>query len=204
MVNIKFDLSQKKHIDVVSGKDKTFPRNIAINMLSQSKIASAAEILNGLLKDTREPTTVRHIAAINLWRMNTKQAHEHLLSAADTEKDPNVLGAIVKSLGRFGDEQALQKILRIKREASGNLANQAAFAASLISYRLGLKDNDLVIPAEVQEMPRTKKEMSITHPDDSERARFLSDLQKEPFGIEFQEDQLVKIDHPAGSEIPSI
>jgi hypothetical protein len=201
MVKIKFDMSQKKHIDVVLGKDTTFPRTIAINMLPESRITNAPEILNGLLIDKKELTKVRHLAAINLWRVNTKQSRDYLISAAETEKEPDVLTAIVKSLGRIGDEQALSTILKIKKGSTGNLADQANFAASLLSYRLGLENNEIAIPAIIQEMPKDKKEMAITSPDNSEREQVIEDLKKEPFGIVFREDQIVKIDHPAGSEV---
>lgn len=192
-------ITQRMHRNIVLGEDASIPRGIAINMLPSLKLHDSARLLKKLLGDDGEKPKFRYLAAINLWRINTPLAHEHLLEAANTVKDPEILTAVVKCLGRVGDERALQTVMSIQSQAKGILATQASFAASLISYRLGIPGNDLQIKHDYVEMPSASQvRPNFIAPSQKEIDLFISCETAEPYGIEFSKKSLLQYSCPGG------
>lgn len=185
-LELKYKLTEKIHSDVVLGKNQSLPRSIAIKMLSLSNVPRSADILYKVLESNSEVPKFRRLAAIELWRANTAEAHDYLMKAVATVKDQTTLISVVKCLGRVGDQRALQAILSIKENAQGLLAAQATFAASLISYRLGLKGNDLPVPSQYVNIPSTARRhrLSFVVPSQAEADIFTDCMAHEPYGIE--------------------
>jgi len=195
---LKYDLANNQlHADVVLGKNKSFPRGIAINMLMSSNVPNSADLLRKVLEKDADEPQFRRLAAVGLWRMNTPEAHRSLLNAAETVKDPVTLTAVVKCLGRIGDQGALQAILAVRKNAQGVLAAQATFAASLISYRLGLEGNDLPVPIGYVELPPSPRQwLKFFAPLKVEVNLFNSCLAHEPYGIELSKETLLQCNCP--------
>lgn len=198
-VLLKYTLSNKLHTDIVLGKDKSFPRSIAIKMLPSSKVPNSADLLRRVLEGDTEESGLRRLAAVSLWRLNTPEALGYLRTALETVKNPVALTGVVKCLGRVGDESALKAIMKVKKTARGVLRSQASFAASLISYRLGLRGNDLPMPREYVRMPRTRKqELKFVSVSKVEVELFTDFLITEPFGIELSRSSLLHFSCPGG------
>lgn len=201
-VTLDYKLTQKQLTDIAQGRDKSLPRNIAINMLATSKIRNSISILNKLLIDEAEAAPARRLAAINLWKANTPTAHKYLLNAAQTINNPEILGALVKTLGRVGDIKSLESIVAIEKKAKGLLKEHAAFAASLLSYRHGLAGRDLPIPTKYVPMPLTDQvKLNFTTPAQVEVDVFTSSLEQEPYGIAFSRDLMQQFTCPRGGWI---
>lgn len=198
-VELKYKLTEQLHADIVLGKDKSFPRAMAINMLLSSGVPNSASLLRKVLGDDAEEPKLRRLAAVGLWRMNTAEAHGYLLEAAKTVKVPMALTAVVKCLGRVGDQNALLQILAVKRSAQGVLLSQASFAASLISHRFGLEGNDLPVPTQYVEMPPSSQQrLEFLAPPKWETDLFTSCLLYDPYGIEISKESLLQFSCPGG------
>jgi len=188
-VILDYTITQKQLSDIAQGKDRSLPRNIAINMLPASKIRNSVSILNTLLLDENEDATARRLAAVNLWKSNTATAHGHLLKAAGTVTNPEILGALVKALGRVGGKNAFDTVVAIENKAQGLLKSQAAFAASLLSYRHGIPGHDLPVPKTYLPMPVEGQErLKFNAPAPEEVEIFTSSLAREPYGISFSKE----------------
>ena len=198
-VILDYKLTQKKLTDIAQGSDKSLPRNIAINMLATSTIRNSVSLLNKLLIDGAEAAPIRRLAAINLWRSNTPAAHRYLLDAVKTINNPEIMGALVKTIGRIGDAKSIESILEIEKKAQGFLKEQASFAASLLSYRHGLAGHDLPIPAKYLPMPRADQvKLKFTTPLPAEVDVFTNALAQEPFGITYSRDLMQQFSCPRG------
>jgi hypothetical protein len=188
-VLMEYKITQKRLTDIVQGRDKSLPRNIAINMLPASKVRRSVGILNKLLIDEAEEVSARHLAAVNLWKSNTPTAHKYLLKAAQKITNGEILGSVVKALGRVGDKKALDTVVAIEEGSRGLLKAQASFAASLISYRRGLEGHDLPVPTTHVPIPAgNQTRLKFTTPTQAEVDVFTSSLDREPYGIAFSKD----------------
>ncbi len=187
--------SSDKLVNIVLGRDKSFPRLRALTLLQSSDVIEKINIYKKLLEDEREDSRIRYSVAINLYQINTKETEKILIEAAEKVKDPEVMLGIVKGLGRIGGEKALEIVLKIKEQADGVLAKQAEFAASVISYRLGLKDYDLPIPEDFFDLPSNEAHpVKVKHPDEREAKICIDSLINEPYGIEISEDHMYQLD----------
>jgi len=201
-VILDYKITQKQLTDIVQGRDKSFPRNIAINMLPTTKIRGSVGMLNKLLIDESEDLPARRLAAVNLWKSNTPTAHRYLLKAAQTITNGEILGALVKALGRVGDKKALDTVIAIVKRSRGLLRAQASFAASLISYRHGLEGHDLPVPTTYLPMPTANQmRLNFVAPPKAEVDVFASSLDKEPCGISFSGDLMHQFNCPGGGWI---
>ena len=72
---LKYKLEAGPHGDVVLGKSRQVPRGMAINMLPSSRLPNAVALLSKVLESETEDSASRRLAAINLWRMNSPEAH---------------------------------------------------------------------------------------------------------------------------------
>lgn len=178
----------------ILGTDLSVSRTRAINLMPSSKIPNRAELLRNVLENDGDDPKLRRLAAIALWRVNTADARDALLSAAETVEDPMVLTGVVKSLGRIGDQRALDAIQAIRDRSEGTLAAQASFAASLISHRLGLPGNDLPVPSKYEKMPRSNQgSIQLAAPEAREVEQFLEDFQSQPYDIELSRESLRQV-----------
>jgi hypothetical protein len=197
--SIQSELPEKLHSDVVLGRDSSFPRARAINLVPTARMSDAVPLLRQVMENDAEEIRYRRLAAISLWRLNTAEAREALLAAAATTREPSVLGAVVKCLGRVGDDRALAALESLARQADGPLVQQVAFASALIAYRLGLPGRDLAIPAPSEGVPRISRgRIELAAPSDDEAKLFADGLRDEPYDIELDKGSLWQVRCPAG------
>jgi hypothetical protein len=183
--------------DIVLDKGTALPRMRALNLLYAANLADKQAIFTTLLLDEADNPRIRYQAAMHLYRINTPEIKGILLNGSQQIEDTRVLVAVVKALGRLGDEQALPVVSRIAVERSGRVASEARFAASLIAHRLGLPGHNLSIPA-----PQNLVTLSAadTHPfrviqaSQDEIQIGLSSLADESFGINYLKDLVYQLE----------
>jgi hypothetical protein len=128
----------------LQGRDVTIPRAQAVALIVASGRPDAPRTLARVLQDPAEPPRLRALTALSLPRLSSPTAEEVLIEATRVEDD-TVLAAVMRALGRVGGERALRAIEAAK-PTSTVAVQQAAFAAALISHRLGLPGHDLREP----------------------------------------------------------
>ncbi len=181
--------------NVAAGRDTSFSRMQAINLLPSANFPNKATELQRLLENEQESQEIRHLAALALYKVNTPEAVEILLKNSQTQ-DQRVLASVMKGLGRIGNERTLAAISSVRARATGLAASQAEFAAALISHRLGLAGNDLKIPnsSEYLQIPgKAARLMQVAKASDAEAGVCLQSLATQPFGIEYAENSLYQI-----------
>jgi HEAT repeats len=181
--------------DAVAGINTSIPRKRAVQLLQTVNFPEKIQDYQNLLENEDEPSDIRYLAAIGLYKANTPEAIEILIGNSQT-RDQNVLAAIMKGLGRIGDERALPAIVRVKNSATGRAASQAAFAAGLLSHRFGLAGNDLRVPVASEYLPPpggTTSQVRVATPPETEVEVYLRSLVLQPFGIQQDVNHLYQI-----------
>jgi hypothetical protein len=133
-------------IDVITGKDRGFPLDIAIDMFIKSSYSEKEKVLGMLLENNDESFKTRYLAAIYLGKLNTQKSKD-ILTRNLVIKDERILLGILKALSFIGDKDSLAQIVNRTRSSSKTIQNRIDFVTSLISYRLDLKDHDLEYPS---------------------------------------------------------
>jgi hypothetical protein len=198
-LRIQHTISENVFGEIVLGRNRSFPRSVAMNLLPKSGLRGAEGLLAQVLADDRETPGFRRLAAANLYRINSPRSRQALLQAAGTVKDETALAGVVKALGRIGDQTALGQVLAIKERATGTLAAQAAFAASMISYRLGLEGNNLPSPRESVPLPAGPRlPLAFEAPPQAEIDLFMDGMAAEPCGVELARESLQTFQCPGG------
>lgn len=188
MSNPQISLDQLR--DVVLGRDARIPRVEAIALLRTSDFSDKEQLFAEVLENEHEPAAIRSAAAMSLGRIMTLRAEEMLIKNSQIA-DQGVLADVVKALGRIGDRSALVVLEKVKQNAIGLAAEQARFAAALISHRLGVAGNDLPVPTseDLLALPgNTILAIQVTRANASEAEESLHSLAMEPFGIDFAKD----------------
>jgi hypothetical protein len=193
-IRITQELSPQTLIQAVAGKDASVPRGWAISQVPFAGIPDGAGVLQKILRNEGDNLKARRLAASALWRMNTAESRDALLGAASEAGDPRLLSGIVKLLGRVGDQRALATIEKIRDRGQALLSEQAAFAASLIAYRLGLPGHELPAPGQFQPLPATdQRRIEFVPPPPEEVALLLKSLVEEPYDLAVSGDTMMQI-----------
>lgn len=188
----RIDWSQVR--DVVRGRLIGGPRAHAIASLVAARHPGADRDLQVVLQNPAEPVRLRVVAALNLVRLDSPQV-ESILIAATRDRDEHVLAAVMRALGRVGTERGLRAI-EAATDLTGVAARQAAFAASLISHRLGLEGHDLPVPRpkDLLDFPEAAaRTFQIQRLSGGDADHALRTLSREPFGIAYDESALHEI-----------
>ena len=183
----KLTLSQLRKI--IKGNDSTLPKGQAMALLLVSQFPNKHRDFQEVLQNEDEPSTIRASAAHNLGVIGTPVAQEILINNINTDDD-HVWLNIVRSLGQFGDESALEAINNNRRQTSQYLADQAKFAASLIAYRIGLDGYNHTFSDEIDCMELSSPYClnALVRPArQAEIESCMISLLDEPFGIEYSE-----------------
>lgn len=180
--------------DALMGRGTAISRTQAVAELVAANHPNAHRDLEIVLKNPAEPPRLRALAALSLARLSSRQVEEILIEATDT-RDEQVLAAVMRALGRVGEEKGLRAI-EAATHAKGVAARQASFAAALISHRLGLEGHDLPVPspAQLQKLPEAAARpfrMQRLTGADAEYA--VLTLSREGFRIEYDEDSIHEI-----------
>jgi hypothetical protein len=198
-MELKYKIEERKYADIVLGKDTSIPRGVAIRMLTSAQLPDTVELLAKIIENPQDKPKYKRLAVNVLWRMNDPKAESYLHKTAEIVDDPDVLTAVVKFLGRIGDQNALKSIEKIEKKAKGILKDQSLFAEALISYRLGLDGHEIVDPKEyIHPMSAVVLPMKFIKPQKSETDMFAAQMNSEPYGINFSLDKLLQFSCPAG------
>jgi hypothetical protein len=180
----------------VLGIDESISRAQAMMLLIASDFPNKHRDLQKVLENENELDSMRYLAAINLGKINTPVALEILISNSQISH-VRVLEGIVIALGRIGGKSALDVVSRVRNHyQTGFIASYANFAASLISYRLGLDGNELPFPTEdkfLEVSPNASRQFPISRARENEAEFCLRCVAYKPFGIEFSEEHMYKI-----------
>ena len=205
-VQIRFPrpVSSDELRDIVLDKYTALPRMQALRLLQAADYADKQTILATLLLDEADSPRIRYQAAMSLYRINTPEARDILLNSSRQIKDTQALVAVVKALGRIGDEQALPVVSQIAVDKMGRVTLEARFAASLIAHRFGLEGYDLPIPS-----PRDFITLSaadthsfrVIQASHDEIQLGLSSLADESFGINYLEDLVYQVECEARNDL---
>jgi len=98
-----------------------------------------ARTLGALVADENESPAVRAVAAINLRLIPGPTAQRHLLDNLSTG-DRRLRLHLIRSLGSFGDLEALTALRRLRPASDTPLGRQLAFAKALIAHRHGMPE----------------------------------------------------------------
>jgi hypothetical protein len=192
-------IRDEQAIDVAMGRDDSLPRVQAINLLRTRERADAekAELLAAVLDDSTLGPQAQHVAIMGLYEVNTPEAQRELLRLSQSMENPKTQATVAQVLGRIGDQEAFEPILEIRDRTEGYTQSQAAFSASLLSYRLNLPGHELPFPDE-QELLRLSESddaqtMDISPATDEEAALALRSLANESFGVEYDRETMYQI-----------
>lgn len=185
--------------DVVLGRDRTFERAEAMALLAASSLPQREEVLAQVLQNAGDERQYRLVAAITLGRILTAPAEKILIGNLNAEQP--ALSEVLKSLGRIGGREALGAIESLKLPESHHSTGAARFAASLISYRLGIEGHDLPLPSEnnllrAEGTPAQRIEFRKMEPASAKVV--VEALKRYPYGnVEFDLDAVTGV-HCAG------
>ena len=190
------EVSLRRLREIVAGREEVpdFPRTSAIHLLAFSDLPTRHRDLEAVLENEREPENLRRVAANHLGKINTPAAIQILVENISTGSQ-QVLAGILKALGRVGGTAELEAVLKAKEYATGHAAQQAAFAAALISHREGLAGNELPMPDEGSylKIPEGAARLEVTRAAPSDAEMCLRSLASQPFGIEYAEQSIYQL-----------
>ena len=178
------DINTNRLRNFIFGNDISLSREKAVSLLLASNYQDKLIDCKILLESPKESVNVRYAAAISLGDINSPLSRDILLKNTDIQ-DKQVLEGVILSIGRAGDEKSIDAVLKVAKTNSGHIAKQAKFAASLISYRLGLDGNELPSASQIGILTVQSDSRSIQitpTEEDSLRRCFLS-LKDNIFGI---------------------
>jgi HEAT repeat protein len=178
--------------NIIAGRDRSIPRIQAVALMSNSDFAEKHKDLEMLLENSQEPAKIRILAAAGLGDINKKEAMNALIKNTQID-DQSVLASIVRAMGKYGDRGSLESVLKAKERSEGFVASQAAFAAAVISYRLGLQGNDLPIPTNILDVPNNGKQIEISQANQKELKICLRSLGEESYGIKLSDKRAYQL-----------
>jgi hypothetical protein len=115
-------------------------------LLAASSLPRREQLLAQVLESQAEERQYRLVAAITLGRILTPAAEKILVRNLQDEQP--ALSEVLKSLGRIGGRESLAAIDSLKLPEGHHAVGAVRFAASLITYRLGIAGHDLPLPDE--------------------------------------------------------
>lgn len=188
-------LSSDRLRAIVLGYDRTLPRVAAMAIVRTSDLSDKEQLFAVVLENEHESPIIRSAAAISLGRIMTPEA-EAVLIRNTRLSDRRVLADVVKALGRIGGSAALVVLETVVQETTGSAAEQARFAAALISHRLGAMGNDLPVPTSEDFLLLPSDHflpIQISPANEREAELSLRTLKMEPLNIVFAKDSTYQI-----------
>ena len=191
---IRDEAGLKRLRDAAMGNDPALPRARAMSLLAETDHPGKDGDLARILENEDEQFRLRYLAAMLLWRSGSRAALDVLIRATSV-RDQQVLAGVFVALGRIGEQRALNAILKALPGAGGIAADHGRFAATLIGYRLGLDGNDL--PEDetdlFEPLEGAARRFDVLRPSPDEAAIALRSLTREPFGIEYDADDVHEV-----------
>ena len=137
-------LSPDDLVDVVRAKRDRGSVVGALKQFRRVPIGRRREVFQSVLGDTKQHPTVRRTVARELGAELQPENQAVLLRSLKVKQDL-VLASVAQSLGRIGDEKALDQLEKVDLPARSSAAAAVGFAKTLIGYRHRL-DKHLIDP----------------------------------------------------------
>jgi hypothetical protein len=166
----------------------------ALFLLAESSISGREKILGDILRNGAESVPMRSAAATALGRIPTAAAESVLLANLD-EEEPTLRSVLV-ALGAIGRVPALAAIEQLQLPEDDARRAPSVFAVTLIAHRLRLPGHDVAVPPDDQllSVPDSGVEQILASPVPAdEAAKVVNDLRRQPYGIEYEPDQLIAL-----------
>jgi hypothetical protein len=177
------------------GGDPDIGREEAFALLAASGFPQRQALLAAVLQDQAESSRTRSAAAIALGRINTRDSQQTLLASLNAP-EPGVQAEVLYALGCIGGLDALAAIDAL--ELYDDRRKEAAdFASALIAHRLGLEGHELPLPPEDRLLNQSREKsraIEVTALPAEEGAKVIADLARQPYGVEYDHDRLVRFD----------
>jgi hypothetical protein len=202
MIEVEQINNNEKLRNILKGDDRSVPRSVALAMLPISVFPNKEEELRSVLDSSNESDSIRHVAATSLGKIDTPKAKEILIKSTESVKG-DVLASVVIAMARYGDKRSLDAISILKDHVTGFVKLQAAFAAALISHRLGLEGHELPPPEQkgFLDVPDDSQEIIVEKADSHELTVCLQSIGQRPFGVELSEKPAYQFNHGKNSII---
>lgn len=141
------NMSEEVLAEIVLSKRGKEEAHAALKEIARRGGPRRYDVFRQVLDDAGQDASAKNIAAIALGSEPAPENRELLLRHLG-EKDASVFRRVVQSLGRIGDEGALEQLEKAQTPDDGPARRAHAFAKSLIAYRLRLDSHRLPTPAE--------------------------------------------------------
>ena len=183
-------VSLKDIRDAVAGRGEVISRFEAMSLLVAADFPNGHSDLAAVLEDENDDPAIRVAAASKLAAIGSLAAAELLGESCRHIRDERVLAVVATALGQIGQASALEPLSGLVSRNSGLAGTRAAFAAALISCRLGVPGWDLDTPnesdfLELEEVAASP--MLFRRTGSAETELCLQSLRRQPYGVEFSE-----------------
>lgn len=165
----------------------------AILQVGQSDVPSRVDDLASILRDSRTPDRLRHLAATLLGKIDRDAAREILGEALD-RVDARLTGRCALSLARIGDASAIPRLRQAVGAVDGVPRTQIQFALRMIAHRHESTGPDGPEPyapeskaAYIEPCAQELQPVMVRPADLVTAQTALGDLEREPFGVEWSE-----------------
>ena len=177
---------------MAAGQVESPNRMHAIATLGRLGTKEARAVLAGLLANPREDMGVRISAALQLTRSGDAVAESALIKALRKAKEPVLAIKLIQSLARVGEAGSLGVLRKFAESRDKIIADQARFAVSIVSYRLGRSGAFLPVPG-ANRMKRIPKgaspvELSLKPAAAAQAKAVLSAIEGDAFGLRLSVD----------------
>jgi hypothetical protein len=119
----------------------------SIKEISRRQSPRRLEVFRQVLADPKQEVSVKKTAVTQLGTEPLRENQEILLEQVDT-KDPGLYVPLARSLGKIGDERALERLEKAEPPDDSTARRVHEFAKSLIAYRLRLNTNFIAEPSD--------------------------------------------------------
>ena len=194
-------LNEDELIEGIGGQRPSLSPLAALKEFATRGSPRESEILSAVLDDASQLHASRRLATLGLGRVQTAENQGTLLRHLEIA-DARLLADVAQSLGRIGDEQALERLEATEVQEEGRARGAVEFARSLIAYRLRLNRNLIPAPlaSELVEIDRERAvSFEVQKADPAVVAEVLEGVSPRLPGIQLADRGAVRIDCGASS-----
>ena len=187
------NLSDDKLVELIrSGREEESVLG-ALNELSRRKSARQFDIFRHVLDDPAQSLRAKKTVAARLSAQPLNESQELLIRHLTT-KDPTLFAKIAQSLGKVGDQRALERLEATTPPNEKVARRTLEFATTLLTYRLRLNRHLLPTPSEADLVKVTDGIPFKTEAADPETLRrAIAQAQKDLPAVPLAPDRGVKL-----------
>lgn len=180
----------------IRGEDRKISRKTGLYLLAvRPDIEDRLVVLQDVLENPDEPAGLRYDAARYLGRIDAPESVAVLERNLEIP-DEDVRAGVLKSLGRIGGRESLERIEAVRGRPGARAAPAAGFAAVLIAHRLGVDGYRIPLPEEGQYLEvdeRESRSLALRKAEEEEAEAASASLELEPVGFDVAWDQVYRV-----------